>query len=237
MAVVEWDDIEKPQKGFGSGKSSGGSNKFKRLEANSENRIRLVLKPVLFYKYYNHQGGQLRSGVTDDPDGCTVKAKYPELKAQKRYACLIFDRDDDNNLKILEGPSSLFDNFRAYKKMAKNDPGGKDAGDFLIKVICPNGKKDRDTTYEVEFIEPVPFTDEEKSFVKENLEEYNLENIFKAHSPEDLESKLFGDGKTAAQREREAEYQAKQNGGSSASAQSSGGTETAKADDNDPFNF
>ena len=220
MASIEWDDIEQPKKGFGSGKKTGGaggSGKFMRLEPNSTNRVRPVLKPIRFHKYFNRHDGTLRSAITEDEATCTVRAKYPELRAQKRYACLVFDRDDDNKLKILEGPATLFDHFKKFKKLAKQDPGSNNGGDFQIKVICPSGKKDRDTTYDVEFIETVPFTDEEKKFVLDNKESYDLDEIFKAQTPEEIERILFGDG---------------QRGDSAAVAASSS---TAEA--NDPFKF
>lgn len=226
MAMVEWDDIEPPKKGFGSGKKSGSNaGRFKKLEANSTNRVRPVFKPIRFYKYFNRKDGQLRSAITEDPDTCTVKAKYPDLRAQKRYACLILDRDDENKLKILEGPATLFDNFKAFKKMAKEDPGGPKGGDFEIKVICPNGKKDRDTTYEVDFVEAVPFTEEEKNFIREHKEEYDLEEIFQALEPDRIEQLLFGDSDNNDSNDSEQ------------AVASSSSSNQSTADDDDPFNF
>lgn len=230
MAIVEWDDIEQPKKGFGSGKKTG-SGKYMRLGPNEKYTVRPVLRPICFYKYFNRHNGQLRSAITEDPNTCPVRSKFPDLSAQLRYACLVIDRED-SKLKILEGPQSLFNHFRNYKKMAKKDPGGPEGGDFIISVICPNGKKDRDTTYDVDFVETVPFTEEEKNFVRENKEDFNIEEIFKAMEPEAIERILFGDNNDSSN----------SNDSGSTSSTASNAMEkttaaTTSSDDDDPFNF
>jgi hypothetical protein len=231
---VEWDEVEQPKSGFNSQGNSGNSGKFMKLEPNQTYRVRPVYKPIKFYKYYNRKDGQLRSAVTEDPQNCTVKAKYPDLKPQTRYACLVFDRNDENKLKILEGPQSLFNVFKHFKKVAQGaEPGGKDGGDFQIIVHCPNGKKDRNTTYECEFIENVSFTQEEKDFVKQHKEEYDLEQIFAAQSPEEIEKRLFDEGSDDTQSSSNTESSGNNMSMEGAAAQ----TSSSEEDDDELFNF
>lgn len=190
-SMVEWDDITPPKKSSGGGRKGGGSGKFLRLEANSMYRVRPVHQPIRFYKYYNELNGRLRTAICDNPDTCTVKDKHPDLRPSRRYAILVLDRNDDNKLKILEGPQTIFEEFKKYYDITKKKPGGPEGGDFTINVVCPNGKKDRDTTYTVDFINETPFTSEEKSMLVEKKDDFNLPEIFKSHSAEEIETRLF----------------------------------------------
>lgn len=199
-SYVEWDDVEPRKRGSSGG--SGGGGKFLKLEANKEYTLRPLFRPIEFHKYFNKQDGQLRTAIVENPDTCEVRAKYTQLKkAQARRAFLAFHREDENRLKVVELPSSATEAFKHYKKVAKADPGGAQGGDFLLKVICPNGIKDRDTTYEIEFQDAKPFTEEERKFVVEHVkskdgkinDEWDLEKLFAANTPEDIEHRLFGD--------------------------------------------
>lgn len=188
---VDWEDVETTTKGRKSG-GSGGGGKFLRLEANTTHTVRPVHKPIMFYKIFNRVGKRLNSANVEEDT--KIPNSYPDLKPSRRFAIVVFDRDDDNKLKILEFGSTVFEAFRYYKKMAKAEPGGNDGGDFEIKVDCPNGKKDRDTTYNVEFKERKEFTDEERAIIKESKEEFALKTIFAAMSDEDAEKRLFATG-------------------------------------------
>ena len=195
MASIEWDDIEPSKKGKagGQGKFGKDDGKFMRLGANQSYQVRPVLKPVRFWKLYNEKDGKLRSAIIDDPDKSSVCATHPKLSRQKRYAVLVIDRTD-GKLKILEGPNSMFNNFKAFKKATSEDPGGPNGGDWKIDVNSPSGKKDRETTYDVEFLNKVALTESEKQFIREHLkEDFNLEEIFKCQTDEEAEKRLFGD--------------------------------------------
>ena len=195
--LVEWDDIEPSKKGKSSG--SAGSGKFMKLGPNTERTVRPLKKPVKFFKIGDTVDKQYRSAVIEEGDIDTIKAKYPSARPQQRRACLVFDRDEGNVLRILEGPVSMFDNFKHFKNISKNEPGGPQGGDFLIKTNCPSGKKDRDTTYEVEFVTPVPFTEEEKAQYGEKKEDYDLQEVYKALTIEEVEEKLYGQGQSQTQ--------------------------------------
>jgi hypothetical protein len=195
-SYVEWDDIETPKKGGNRGSGGGGnSGKYLKFEANKTYTLRPVFKPVKFFKYYHKQDGQLRTAVTENADTCEVLQKHKAdglRRAQERRGFLAFHREDNNRLVVCELPPSGIEAFKHFKKLAKEEPGGPKGGDFKFNVVCPNGIKDRDTTYDVEFVEPKPFTEDERNFVKANKEEYSLEKIFGANSPEEIEQRLFG---------------------------------------------
>lgn len=224
-STVEWDDIAppKPRNSGGGGGTGGGSGKYGKFEANKEYLLRPVLKPVKFYKYYHKLDGALRTAITDDADTCVVLQKHKSSglrKAQERRGFLAFDRNDNNKLKIWEVPPSAIEAFKHFKKLTKDpanpngkEPGGPHGGDFLFKIVCPSGQKDRDTTYVVEFAEAKPFTEEEKAFVKANKEEFNLEKIFASNTPEEIETRLLGPAPT-----KENNYNRPRNDGGSSSA-------------------
>lgn len=247
-SYVEWDDVEPRKRGSGGG---GNGGKFLKLEANCEYLIRPVFRPIEFHKYYNKQDGQLRTAIVENPDTCEVRAKYTQLKkAQARRAFLAFHRDDNNRLKIVELPSSATEAFKHYKKVAKTEPGGPGGGDFLLKVVCPSGKKDRDTTYEIEFVDAKPFTDEEKKFVFENVkpkdgtikEEWDLEKIFAANTTEDIEHRLFGDWQPKRRNDEDGggqQQQQQQRPATAGAASSKGAASQSNGSSNsdDPFEF
>jgi len=193
---LNWDDVAEPTKNSG-GQRTGGKNsgKFLKAEANQTYLLRPILKPVGFFQYTYINKGQLRRARVADPENCSVRAKHPtELKkAQERRAFLAFDRNDANKLKIVDLPASAMEPFKHFKRLAKVEPGSAAGVEIKLSVICPNGKKDRDTTYEIEFGDPVPFTTEERKFWDENKKDYNLEEIFAANTPEEIEKRLFGD--------------------------------------------
>jgi hypothetical protein len=245
---VEWDDIERPQKRT-SGGGGGNKGKFARIEANKEYIFRPVFKAVRFYKYSHMEAGQFRTAIIDNPDSCTVRAQNPKLKkASERRGFLAFNRDEDNRLQVWELPAGACEAFKHFKKLAKEDPGGPKSGDFKLKCICPSGKKDRDTTYEIEFVEPKPFTEEEKKFIMENVkgkDEWDLSKIFASHTPEEVEKRLFGPPQERKEWLSPEEYKkkkaAEENGGGGNApakpAAAAAAAPSSKPAEDDPFQF
>ncbi len=189
---VEWDKVEPQQpRGTGQGGKSSRKGKIMVLEANKTYRVRPLLKPVCYYRVGNRFEGHYRWAIVDDPTKNPIFEKYPKLKAQLRYATLVFDRGDGNNLKILEGPSKLFETFGHYKRMTKNEPGGPQSGDFQIQVVCSSGQKDRNTIYKVEFLQQSKFTEEERSQYHAKKADFDLIEMLKPHTLEEIENRLF----------------------------------------------
>ena len=228
--LVEWDDIETQKKGKSGG--GGNSGKFVKLGANTKRKVRPLRKPVRFFKVGNtNSQGRYTSAVIAESDIDMIKSKFPKVSTQQRRACLVFDRDEGNELRILEGPVSMFESFKHFKNISKNEPGGPQGGDFVINTICPNDKKDRDTTYEVEFVNPTPFTSEEKSQYEEKSKEYDLQEIYKALTIEEIEARLFGDGGNQNQSQSQAQTQ------SSSPSQNDGLGGGSESKDDDPLDW
>jgi hypothetical protein len=217
---VEWEDLQGSNKGKGGG--GGRSGLFMRLEPNTTYQIRPVHKAIEFFKIFNRHDGHLRTAICEDPDKCMVLQQHPDLNAQKRYAVVVFDRGDENKLKILEGPPSVFDEFKKFREYTKADPGSNDGGDFSIEVQCPTGRKERNSTkYVVSFDKKTPFTEEEKKAVVAQKEELKLPEIFESLDDEAIEKRLFG------------EWEDRKQSNDQPATQSSGGSESSSSPDLD----
>lgn len=181
MGLVDWTSVSKNDK-------TGSGAKFIKLEAGRSFRIRPVFKPHVFYKYFltRPQGG-FGQAITDKPDDCIITKKYGE-KPKQRFAVNVIDRSD-GSLKILEGPITILKQFSAWAEETKTDPGSDKGGEFAIRVECPGGNK-KNTKYHVSFINYSPFTDDEKTMIKESM--YNLQEICKPTSQDKIEEKLYG---------------------------------------------
>jgi len=186
--LVSWDDVVGGDK---SGNISGGGGKgiFLKLQAGRTYRVRPVGKPIEIWKYFSNKDGQNRSAITADPESCPVRQKY-NLEPKRKYAINVIDRED-SRLKVMEGPISVFTGFKDWYVASKKNPGGKDGGDFNIKIVLPPNGDKKKTKYIVTFIEPCPFTAEEKTMIDEQGL-HKLEVIFKPDDAETIEKKLFG---------------------------------------------
>lgn len=239
MAYLGWDEVDQGQKGKGSrkgGKDGGG--KFMKLGANETYRVRPVHKPIRFFKFYNDHPKGFRSATVENPDSHPVKDIHPEVRIGRRYAIVVIDRDD-NKMKILEGPVSIFEEFKKFYDITKEEPGGNAGGDFTIEVVCPNNKKDRDTSYVVSFDGKAPFSEEERALITENKEEFNLPEIYKPHSDEEIEQRLFSDEWPPKQDDAKRESNsapASTQAASAPAAEPAVASTPAKTDD-DPFNW
>ncbi|NJL70138.1 MAG: hypothetical protein HC888_00390 [Candidatus Competibacteraceae bacterium] len=247
---ISWDtEFPQPKKG-GSG---NGNNIYLRLEANQPRRIRPVHKPYMFWKYF-HQAGpkDFRTAIIADPDQSSLKDKYPQNRPSRKFAMVVFDREDDNKLKIMEFGSTVFAELKSYKNITKQEPGGPHGADITIcKVLAP-GAPLRETEYTVKFEDRAPFTAEEMALLKseEVAEKYNLKKVFAPQTDEEVESILFSEvnPKKVAREQREAEYQQRrasgQDGGGQTRPQAQQTSKAAAAPvtvpaetEDDPFNW
>ena len=188
--IVEWGDVDRGQ---ANSSSTGGDRKpvYLKLEAGRSYVVRPIYKPMQVYKFFNNlPDGQFRHVIVDDPETCPISEKYPEMKPSLRYAINIIDRSDAQ-IKILEGPPSIFRGFKKWFEKTKKAPGGNDGGDFGIDVEIPAGKTKLQTKYDCQFIESKPFTKEEIRMIKEDPKAFPLPDIYKPTSPDDMEKILF----------------------------------------------
>ena len=181
MGLVDWTSFNKNDK-------SNSNVKYLKLESGRSYRVRPVFKPHVFYKYFveRPQGG-FGQAITDAPDNCVITRKYGE-RPKMRFAVNVIDRAD-GSIKVLEGPITILKQFSNWASETGTDPGSKDGGEFSIRVECP-GNDMKKTKYMVSFINYAPFSDGEKSMIKESM--YNLEEIYKATNQEKIEETLYG---------------------------------------------
>jgi hypothetical protein len=162
------------------------------LKSGQKYKIRPVHKPVHIFKYfYRNSKNELHTAICANPDTCPVAAEHTDLaKPSSRYAIYVFDRNDDNKLKVMEGPKTVFLPFRERFQATDKDPGGSTTGGDWQINITGTGKN---TKYSLIYIEDVPLTASEKSAVSELITEESskLVNIYKPHTQEEMEKRLF----------------------------------------------
>lgn len=148
--------------------------------------FRVLGNYVQYYKYVvQGQDGKWRSAITEDPDNCPIVAKHG-IRPKETYAVNVLDRAD-GQIKILEGPRSIFEVFANYHKMTEKNPGGPNGADFSVQVTGQKGKD----YYRTDMVKRTPFAAKEAELLK-NEGLYKLERIFKATPPDKIESVLYG---------------------------------------------
>jgi hypothetical protein len=192
--VLDWGD-------FTPNNNKGNSDRLNFLWLKSGNtyRVRPVAKPVIFYKYFYRNDGKLRTAICEDPASCMVKTAHPELDTPgERFAILVIDRAD-GELKIMEFTKGVFLSIKAWWNATQQSPGGNDGVDWAIQIT---GSGKNGTKYTATPTTPTPFTSEEKSMIigiikdADGNDAHYLEGIFKPHSAEVIEKKLFGEWET-----------------------------------------
>jgi hypothetical protein len=160
-----------------------GSNGFLKLEHGNKYRVRLVSNAV---QYFQHWDPVICRSPGADAEGKTVDPlMLMGYAPKKRYAIWVIHRDDENKLKIMDFPPTLFDQFVDWKSTFNNDnPGGSTGPDWIIKVERP-GNDPKRTKYKANYLDRTPFTEEELKRFKEGIS--------------------IGEGKTVALKERLAE--------------------------------
>ena len=183
---VQWDSVPK----IGG---SGEMSEYLKLKSGNTYRIRPIFDPVKFFKYFHKHNNKLRTAICGKPDVCPVRDKHSELKKPSlRYAAYVIDRNDDNKVKILEAPQSVFRPIgSSFEATGKNPGSGKDGSDWQVKVTGTG----LNTKYDVAFAGNTPLTAEERASIKEALDGdmKKLQKLYKVDTPEEIEAKLFGD--------------------------------------------
>ena len=185
---LDWNSVGGNKK---SGTGSGSGKKLKNLEFvkfvdGSSVNIRPLGNPIVFLKAGMTVNGKYRSAIIEDPDSPVVK-KFSNMNVNERYAVNVIDRSD-KKIKIMEGPLSIFGEFKSYSEHTNENPGLSNGADFSIKA-SGDGKNRR---YVTKFSSKTVLTDEEKAMIKEQGL-YDLEKVFKVVPDDELESKLFDD--------------------------------------------
>jgi hypothetical protein len=191
---VGWDEST-GGKGF-------GSSQFLKLQAGNKYKVRLVGKAIKYLQHWDpiacrSPGVDAATGQVLDP---LIQMGF---EPKPRYAIWVIDRDDNNKLKVMDFPASLFDSFKEWKQAQNEEPGGLKGCDWQIKVTPGPGGDRRKTKYSAMTLDRAPFTEEETKSVKDmgdiskKLLEYRRD-----HTPDEiralLEEKKGGGGEVSA---------------------------------------
>jgi len=193
--VKSWSDIATDESNRASGKSSGTIRNLKMIGGRVY-VVRFVGEPVKFHKYYIAG----KYAVCSDPETCPVRQKYSIDPATKFASNIIlrgvYDLKDNEVqaeepglLYKWEFPPAITKPVLTWKKIRKQEPGGDNGCDFRVEVT---GHKEK-TRYNVANLDVTPFTSSEKEMI--DRESYDLMKLYKACPPEEIENRLFGDGK------------------------------------------
>jgi len=179
--LVDWDE----EVGGNKDRSSGKINLMK-IDNGKKHVFRPVGKPICYYRHALKVDGRWQRiivDVVDDPEENILKIKY-NIDVQLRFAMNVIDRED-KQLKLYEFPPTVYNELKKFKKYSKKDPGGMEGSDIALtrKGMALN------TKYDIEPLDPTPFTNEEKEMIKSSL--YKLTDIFKS-TPEDQIEKILG---------------------------------------------
>jgi hypothetical protein len=133
---------------------------FLRLEANKTYRIRLVGRA---FEYRQHYTPVCCRSPGPDTDPLYEMAQMPV----KRYAIWVLDRNENNQLSIMDFSPSLYDQFIGWEDMSLDDSGGDNGPDWSIIVdsSAPPPPRRPFIRYRTVFLERTPFTDEERQML------------------------------------------------------------------------
>ena len=194
QGYVDWDDVAKPVKKYQPKDGDKKRLPYMKLVEGEKHRLRLVGKVWKFKRHYRPIMA-ISPGI--EQDVCWQAGNDPS----DRYIIHVIDRDDDNQLKLLEGGSLLFGEFKSYSTLTGRNPSGAEAPDFIIQHEVPTktndkGKKYKDfrgTKYHSMNTDAKPFTAEEIAYIDAHV--LILEEVKKPHDPEMI-AEMFEDSKT-----------------------------------------
>lgn len=195
---ADWDRVQPPQKGGGKRQSSDLSL-FMKLMPRPGNpyRFRLACTPIQFLKH-SWAFRSLRqwpiSPAKDikerDLDVAWSKGKF---QPRPRYAAFVFDRENNNRIRIIEEGGDVFGPIGNHAHLTKTNPASKDKGlDWIVEVTEDADKK---RTYMVTMDiakGSTPLTAEELAVLENpKFQRSELENrYFKKSTPEEIKDLL-----------------------------------------------
>lgn len=182
--LLKWEDET------GANQSSTNQREYLRFESNIEYRVRPVLYPVEFERFYNRVDGKLYSAIAGEPEGCPIRNKYG-LEPKIRYAMNVIDRTD-GKLKIAEFPFTVYKALKTWKQNTQREPGGKDGTDFIIKKTGSGIKGTKWLCESVQDALKTPWTEEDLKLIdkKRGGSVYNLREVYAATSANEIEERL-----------------------------------------------
>jgi len=190
---LDWNNLPSsgPKSGGGGGKKfEGRPLNFLKFTDNSTHIVRPVGAAYAYWRFwYKAARKYIIAKVIVDEEGKVIESNLEELKElldcdpEQRFAMNVIDRAD-NQIKILQGPMNMAQDFAEVAQHSGNSPGGSNGGDW--KITSKGAGKSR--RYHCNFTGPQPFSQEELARIKnpdkEKNEWYVLEQVFK---PSDME--------------------------------------------------
>lgn len=183
--LLKWEDET------GANQSSSNQREYLRIEPNIEYRVRPVLYPVKFERFYNRDSdGKLHSAIAGNPEDCPVRNKYG-LEPKPRYAMNVIDRAD-GKLKIMEFPFTVYEALKTWKDNTQREPGGKNGTDFVVKKTGSGIKGTKWSCKCVQGITSTLWTEDDLKLIdkKRGGSVYNLREIYAATPTDKVEERL-----------------------------------------------
>lgn len=171
----------------GSGKGKGGTD-FLKLEAGKKYKIRLIGSP---YRYFQHwEPVSCRSPEKDAAGNIIDPLMLKGFQPRERYSIWVLDREDQNKLKLMDFPPTLYESFVEWKLAFNKEPGGSDGPDWSIKIEIPPGGTKRQQRYKAIALDRVAVTEEERAVIKEAKIKDRLLELRKPNTPEEINAML-----------------------------------------------
>ena len=172
---VGWDEQE--------GKKGQGGQ-FLKLEANKKYKVRLVSNAVQYFQHWEpiicrSPGVDPKTNQTVDP------LMLQNFIPKKRYAIWVFDREDQNKMKVMDFPPTLYEQFAEWKANFNENPGGANGPDWVIKLEIP-GTDRRRTKYKATHLDKTPFTEDEAKLIREGCLKEKLAELRKENTPDEI---------------------------------------------------
>lgn len=176
---VGWDEQDKKQ---------GQGGQFLKLEAGKKYKVRLVSNAVQYFQHW--EPVICRSPGTDPKTNQTIDPlMLMNYTPKKRYAIWVFDREDQNKLKVMDFPPTLYEQFAEWKANFNENPGGPNGPDWSIKLEVP-GTDRRRTKYKATHLDKTPFTEDELKLIKEGNLKEKLTELRKENTPDEIRTML-----------------------------------------------
>lgn len=168
-------------------KSKSKSGKIQNLRLDpGDHKVRIIGKPVMFYKYYVSGPSGGTSAICEDPSTCPIREKYG-IEPTARFAANVLDRNDGDTLKIMEFTQYLFDQIVVQQTKRNIENVGADTTGYDVSITVTGVKPKTKST--VVILDKAPFTDKEKEYITQNI--YDLKKIYQACPKEEIENKLY----------------------------------------------
>jgi len=196
-----WDAVEPPAKG-GGGRKTDGISLFMKLEPREDPyHFRLACTPIVFRKHrwaFKSLHQWPISPATDKSQkDLDIAWNEGDFMPVERYAALVFDRDNENRLRIIEEGRDIFGPIYNQGKVSKINPASPNKGWDWIAIVSEekriiNGKECKCRKYSVSIDTskngPTPMTEEELQMLENpKFQREELSNRYFAKStPEEI---------------------------------------------------